>query len=45
MDFLLAHWHCIVPVVGIAAVLLLRGFGGNIEGTEMRRRQKPSAET
>jgi hypothetical protein len=25
MDFLQAHWHCIVPVLGIAAFLLLTG--------------------
>ena len=24
MDFLLSHWHCIVPVIAIAAVLLLQ---------------------
>ncbi|GMO52703.1 MAG: hypothetical protein Pg6C_18510 [Treponemataceae bacterium] len=25
MDFLLSHWHCIVPVLVIGAVLFLRG--------------------
>jgi hypothetical protein len=25
MEFLLTHWHCIVPVIAIAAVLFLRG--------------------
>ena len=25
MDFLLSHWHCIVPVILIGAVLLLQG--------------------
>ena len=24
MGFLLSHWHCIVPVIAIAAVLLLQ---------------------
>jgi hypothetical protein len=24
MDFLAAHWHCILPLVGIAAYLLCR---------------------
>jgi hypothetical protein len=24
MDFLLSHWHCIVPLVAIAVVMLLR---------------------
>jgi hypothetical protein len=23
MDFLLTHWHCVVPVLAIAAVLLI----------------------
>jgi hypothetical protein len=23
MDFLLTHWHCIVPLLGIAAFFLL----------------------
>jgi hypothetical protein len=27
MDFLLSHWHCVVPVVAIVVVLLLRGLG------------------
>ena len=27
MDFLLTHWHCVVPVLAIAAVLLLRNRG------------------
>jgi hypothetical protein len=29
MDFLLSHWHCIVPVLVIGAVLLLRGRDKN----------------
>jgi hypothetical protein len=28
MEFLLSHWHCILPVIAIALVLLLRGRGG-----------------
>jgi hypothetical protein len=28
MEFLLSHWHCIVPVIVIALVLLLRGRDG-----------------
>jgi hypothetical protein len=27
MDFILSHWHCIVPVIAIAAVLLLQNRG------------------
>jgi hypothetical protein len=27
MEFLLAHWHCIVPVIAIAAVMLLQNCG------------------
>ena len=27
MEFLLSHWHCIVPVIAIGLVLLLRGRG------------------
>jgi hypothetical protein len=27
MDFLLSHWHCIVPVLAIAVVLLLQNRG------------------
>jgi hypothetical protein len=27
MDFLLSHWHCVVPVIAIAIVLLLQGRG------------------
>ena len=23
MDFLLTHWHCILPIVGIVAAILL----------------------
>jgi hypothetical protein len=34
MDFLLAHWHCIVPAIGIAAVLFLQGFGRQKRKTE-----------
>jgi hypothetical protein len=29
---LLSHWHCIVPVVAIAVVLLLRGRSGKRTG-------------
>jgi hypothetical protein len=25
MEFLLSHWHCILPVAAIVIVLLLRG--------------------
>jgi hypothetical protein len=25
MGFLVSHWHCIVPVIAIAVVMLLRG--------------------
>jgi hypothetical protein len=31
MDFLLSHWHCIVPVIVIAIVLLLQRRGKNAE--------------
>jgi hypothetical protein len=27
MDFLLSHWHCVVPMILIGAVLLLKGRG------------------
>jgi hypothetical protein len=27
MDFLLSHWHCIVPAAAIAIVMLLRSRG------------------
>ena len=27
MDFVLSHWHCIVPVIVIALVLLLQARG------------------
>lgn len=27
MDFLLSHWHCIVPVIAIGVVLLLQSRG------------------
>ena len=27
MGFVLSHWHCIVPVIAIAAVLLLQSRG------------------
>jgi hypothetical protein len=27
MDFVLSHWHCIVPVIVIALVLLLQNRG------------------
>jgi hypothetical protein len=29
MEFLLSHWHCIVPVLVIVVVLLLRNRGKN----------------
>jgi hypothetical protein len=31
MEFLLSHWHCIVPVIAIAVVLFLRGRKNNKE--------------
>jgi hypothetical protein len=27
MDFLLSHWHCIIPAIAIAIVMLLQGRG------------------
>jgi hypothetical protein len=27
MDFLVSHWHCIVPLAAIVIVMLLRGRG------------------
>jgi hypothetical protein len=27
MEFLLSHWHCILPAAAIVIVLLLRGRG------------------
>lgn len=27
MDFLLNHWHCIVPVIAIAIAIFLQGRG------------------
>jgi hypothetical protein len=27
MDFLLSHWHCILPVLGIGMILLLQHCG------------------
>jgi hypothetical protein len=27
MEFLVSHWHCIVPVIAIAVVMLLWGRG------------------
>jgi hypothetical protein len=38
MQFLLTHWHCVVPVLAIAALVLLRNrakkmkSGGNTAG-------------
>ena len=31
MEFLLSHWHCIVPAVAIVIVMLLRGRVGKDE--------------
>jgi hypothetical protein len=31
MEFLVSHWHCIVPVIAIAVVMLLRGRGNKDE--------------
>jgi hypothetical protein len=28
MEFLVSHWHCIVPMIAIAVVMILRGRGG-----------------
>lgn len=34
MDFLLSHWHCILPVIGIiVAVFLLRDKSSKYEAT------------
>jgi hypothetical protein len=27
MDFLLSHWHCIIPVIAIVIVMFLQGRG------------------
>jgi hypothetical protein len=32
MEFLLSHWHCIVPAAAIVAVMLLRGRGKKKQG-------------
>jgi hypothetical protein len=36
MDFLLSHWHCIVPVLVIGAVLLLQGRGKKKDTEEQK---------
>jgi hypothetical protein len=33
MDFILSHWHCIVPAIVIAVVLLLQNRSGK-KGTD-----------
>jgi hypothetical protein len=33
-DFLLSHWHCIVPAIAIAAVLLLQSRRGKKDAEE-----------
>jgi hypothetical protein len=32
MDFLLSHWHCIVPAIAIVVVMLLQGRGKKKDG-------------
>ncbi|MDR1626458.1 MAG: hypothetical protein LBT33_07940, partial [Spirochaetia bacterium] len=37
MAFLLAHWHCIVPVIAIAVVVLLQNRGKKKQDGEKNR--------
>lgn len=38
MDFLLSHWHCILPVIGIIiAAFLLRDKSNKNESTDNNR--------
>jgi hypothetical protein len=34
MDFLLSHWHCIVPAILIAVVLLVQNKGKKNQSDE-----------
>jgi hypothetical protein len=34
MEFLQAHWHCLLPLIAIALVLLLHGLGGKKDTQE-----------
>lgn len=34
MDFLLSHWHCIVPAIAIVIVMLVRGRGKKNQNDE-----------
>jgi hypothetical protein len=41
MEFLLGHWHCVVPALAIAIVLILRNRAGNraADGGEYRHQK------
>ncbi|GHV93644.1 hypothetical protein AGMMS50268_41470 [Spirochaetia bacterium] len=36
MDFLLSHWHCIIPAIAIVIVMLVQGRGKKIRTTSKR---------
>jgi hypothetical protein len=44
MQFLLSHWHCILPAVGIvAAIFLMRGKAENGGKSDDKRQEWPPA--
>jgi hypothetical protein len=37
VDFLLGHWHCIVPVLAIVIVLIVQNLGKNRKADQHSR--------